>query len=575
MTTPLGVIRRDWRSTPSSGLLIAVAALMAAVPGLAVPLLIRAFLNQVLVVGDTAWVTPVLWGLLGCALTAAALVWIQWRTARMVAVRMSATTAAALVWHMLRLPSATIDRYGPGELTGRASGLQIRAFQAGVLLPLAFVNALIIVVYSVVLVALSVQLGIAALIVVFASSIASYLLLRRRQVLQDAALRAGLDLTAQTTQVVSGIETIKANAAEQWVFDRWSQTRSAAGQATSDLEVDGQRLGLISPFTQVAGLGIVLALGTLLVFQGELTIGTLVAVQGILAALLIPAGQIVWFGVLLESVTAAQRYADEIGELPLDADVVNRGVADGAVAGVPQPDPSKAVTLVVRDVEFGYEDLPLFSGLDLTVPAGAWVAVVGGSGSGKSTLARLCVGEIQPWSGSVLLDGVPRLDRPRSWRAAAVGYVPQHPVLVPGSILDNIRMFDPTVSEEEVERALETACIREAIDRRPAGLLEEVEAGGHGFSGGELQRLAIARALVRDPGLLVLDEATSALDSVVEAELERRLRARAMTCLVIAHRLSTVRDADEIVVLERGRIVQRGTFNSLSREGRFQELVHG
>ncbi|MCB0924058.1 MAG: ATP-binding cassette domain-containing protein [Mycobacterium sp.] len=558
---------RDWATARSAGLLIALAALLAAVPGLVVPLLVRGFLNQVLVLGDTAWVLPVLIGLVVSALTAAVLVWLQWRTARLVAVRLSAATTAALVWHVLRLPTSVIDQYGPGALTGRVSALQIRSVQAGLLLPLAFVNLLTIVVYGGVLIALDASLGLAVCVVVAVSVAATYLLLRRRESLQDAATSTNLDLVAHTTQVVSEVETIKASASEQWIFDRWSQVRSRAGAATSTLERDGQRLGLVGPLTQVVGLGVVLALGTVLVFRGELDLGTLVAVQGILASLLVPTSQIAWFGVLLEKIVSAQRYADEVRNVPVDVEVAERGA---------EPIPvDRPVRLELAGVRFGYGKEPLLDGLDLVVPAGSWVAVVGASGSGKSTLARLCIGEVQPWSGHVLLEGVPRRSICRSLRASAIGYVPQYPVLTPGSVFENIRMFDESITEAEVIRALECACVMDAIDRRPAGLFEQVDATGHGFSGGELQRLAIARALVHRPGLLVLDEATSALDPVVEAELENRLREQNVTCLIIAHRLSTVRDANEIVVLDRGRIVQRGPFEELRTAGRFRELVHG
>ncbi|MFM9135166.1 MAG: ATP-binding cassette domain-containing protein, partial [bacterium] len=461
------------------------------------------------------------------------------------------------------------------------SMMQVRAFQAGVLLPLAFVNLFVIVVYAVVIVILDPVMGAAAIAVVLVSTVVSLLLLLRRRELQEAASTATVSLSEQTTRVVTDMETIKASAAEQWVFDRWSQERSGSAEATSALEVDGQRLGLVSPFTQAAGLGIMLALGSLLVFRGTLDLGSFVAIQALLTSMLIPAGQIVWLGVLAEGVASPQRLADEVLDLPVDVEVSARGDVD-----IPGSGP---VALSVLDVRFGYGGLgggrageheargerPRVDGLSLEIPAGAWLAVVGGSGSGKSTLARLCVGELQPWSGEILLDGVPRLTVERAARCAAVGYVPQYPQLTPGTILDNVRMFDPSITEAAVVDALRTACVLDAIDRRPGGLQEMVLATGHGFSGGELQRLAIARALVRGPRLLVLDEATSALDPIVEVQLEERLRELSLTCLVIAHRLSTVRDADQIVVLERGSLVQRGTFDDLRLEGRFRELVHG
>ncbi|MFM8240052.1 MAG: ATP-binding cassette domain-containing protein [Actinomycetota bacterium] len=561
-------IREDWHGLAPAASLIVIAGVLSVLPGIVVPLLMRAFLARVLVAADSSWESIItLLGLLLCAAAIGLVVWLQWRSCTLVAVRLSASSSARLVWHLLRIPTGAVDEFGPGDLAARVSALQQRAFQSGLLLPLAFINAVVMVVYAAFLIVLSPVLGSAGLVVIVLSMVASYLLLTRRRALQDASTQAGLALAAETTAIVTEIETIKASAAEQWEYARWSDTNSRLGQASSQLALDGQRLGLVSPITALLGLGTVLAIGTFLVFNGALSLGTFVAIQGVLTALLIPAGQLVWIGVLLEAVASNQRSTDEVLRIPVDTEVTSLG---SGIMPVGAP-----VAVSVHNVTFGYGSPPLFSDLSIDIAPGSWVAVVGGSGSGKSTLARLCVGELQPASGVVLLDGRPRLETPRAWRSSVVGYVPQYPVLVPGSILENIRMFDPAVSEDEVVDALQTACVMDAVERRPSGLQELVGPSGHGFSGGELQRLAIARSLARRPGFLVLDEATSALDPIVEVELDARLRQRSMTCLVVAHRLSTVRDADEIIVIEAGRIEQRGHFDELRHSGRFKELVHG
>ena len=560
-------IRSDWTGLGAAVGLIMIAALLAALPGLVIPMLMRAFLTRVLVLGDPGWEPIVIIGLLLCAVSMGVLVGLQWRACSLVAIRLSASNSARMVWHLLRIPTSAVDRFGAADLTARVSAMQLRAFQSGVLLPLAVINGLVMVAYAAFLLFLSPILGGASILVIVVSMGISYLLLTRRRSLQDAAIRTSRALSASTTEIVTEIETIKASAAEQWEYERWSGTSSRAGAAAAQLAADGQRLGMVSPLTALFGLGVVLAVGTLLVFDGSLSLGTFVAVQGVLAALLVPAGRLVWIGVLVESIASTQRAADELLDIEIDPEVTHLGSGSMPIG--------EPVAVAVRDVTFGYGDEPLFRDLSIDIAPGSWVAVVGGSGSGKSTLARLCVGELQPWSGEIQLDGRPRLHTPRSWRSSVVGYVPQYPVLVPGSILDNIRMFDPEIPEDEVVVALQTACVLDAVDRRPSGLHELVSPSGHGFSGGELQRLAIARALVRRPGFLVLDEATSALDPIVEVELELRLRARRMTCLIVAHRLSTVRDADEIIVIERGSIVQRGHFDDLRQVGRFKELVHG
>lgn len=562
-----GRIRRLRDFSRAAYAFVGIAAALGTVPGIVVPLLVRVFVDDYLIAGNGAWAMPIVVGMLAALVVVAALRWLQGTVLARLAVQLSASESTRFAWHLLRLPVPTLEEFGSGDLTARAGALQRYAFIAGLQVPMAVARVVTIVVLSVVVVALDVVLGLAGLAVVAGSIAISTVLLRRRRVLQTRADETLVALAATTTTVVSSIETVKAAGWEPWVFDRWSQRRSAAAQAISVLGGDGQRLGLLPTLTQTVGLGLVLALGALLVLDGDLTVGTLAASQTLLLAILIPAGQLVWIGALIESTSSIRRQADAVTVHDLDPEVVAVPGDSTALAG--------AVSLELRSVTFGYDADALVADLSLEVRAGRWVAIVGSSGSGKSTLARLAVGELQPWSGAILLDGVPRLEVPRQARALRVGYVPQYPVLMPGTIADNITMFDPTVPQEAIVRALADACVLDAISARPGGLQEAVSATGHGFSGGELQRLAIARALVRDPGLLILDEATSALDPLTEEEVGAALRRRGCTCLVVAHRLSTVRDADLIVVMEHGRIVQSGRFEQLRHGGRFAELAHG
>ena len=565
------VLRRLFRSGPSAFVFVCVAGTIALVHGLAVPLLVRTFLDEYLIAGATEWAVPIVVGLTAAAIVAGALSWLQYRVLTRFAVRLSATGSTAFTWHALRIRVPAVDGLGAADVTARGAATQRLAFQAGMLLPLALVNILTVVVFSLALLALDLRLGAAVLAVVAVSMLASGGLLRRREGRQDAVDRTRVAQSALTSEIVSSIETVKAGAAEQWVFDRWSRSRDTVGRAESALGADGQLLGTIGPLTPTFGLGVVLAVGSALVLAGQLSLGTLVASQGILLQVLVPAGQLVWLGVLLGALTSAERQAALVADLPLDPEVRPVPHAPGAMA----PDDGP-VGVRLAAVTFGYatDEEPLLDRIDLDVPAGSRVALVGGSGSGKSTLVRLVVGELQPWSGHVAIDGVPRLELPREVRTRAIAYVPQVPTLVPGTIRDNITLFDDSVTADEVLAAIRDARIDTAIAARPMGLGEAVAGSGDGFSGGEMQRIAIARALCRRPRFLVLDEATSALDPIVEAEVEQNLRARRCTSLVVAHRLSTVRDADWIVVLAGGRIVQQGRYAELRESGHFAELMH-
>ncbi|MEY4225774.1 MAG: hypothetical protein RL190_531 [Actinomycetota bacterium] len=566
---PLALIRTLVSQSPRAYAYVALAAALATVPSVVVPLLERAFVDQYLVSGNRQWSTPVVIGMVAAALLIATATLLQYRTLARLSVRIGATASTRLAWQILRLPVPTIERWGTGDLTARVGALQYYSLLSGLFVPMALANIVTIAVYTIVVVTLNWVLALAGLATVACSVLASSVLLRRRRILQSRADATLIELTAGTTHTVASIETIKAAGWEPWIFDRWSQRRSEAIDAWSELAMDSQRVGLVPTLTYTFGLGLTLAVGSLLVFAGDLSLGTLAAAQTLLLAVFVLTRQLVTIGTLVEWVGSIQRQADAVAVLDLDPEATSTGTGRVRTDG--------PLELELRDVTFGYEaaEPPLLSDLALHVPAGSWLAVVGASGSGKSTLSRLAIGELQPWGGSVLLDGSPRLDLARRERALRVGYVPQHPVLMPGTIAENITMFDPTVPAEAIRRALVDARVLDVVEERADGLEERITSTGHGFSGGELQRLAIARALVRDPGLLILDEATSALDPITEFEMIRTLRDRGCTCLVVAHRLSSVRDADRIIVMERGMIVEQGSFDELRLGGRFAELASG
>ena len=313
-----------------------------------------------------------------------------------------------------------------------------------------------------------------------------------------------------------------------------------------------------------------------MVLAGDMTLGTLVGFYILAEMFLAPVGRFLEFADRRKALETDLQRLDDISKAAEDP-VISRRSEESESISTFNGRLQLAGRLELRNVTFGFNRSrpPLIKDFNLVLEPGQRVAIVGPSGSGKSTLARLVAGICQPWSGEVLFDGHPREEIPEDVLRRSISMVDQEVVLFSASLRDNITLWNPAVPDEAIVAATRDAQIHDEILLRPQGYATPVEEGGVNFSGGQRQRLEIARALVGHPTVIVLDEATSALDAATEEHVDDALRRRGVTCLIVAHRLSTVRDCDEIIVLDKGAEVQRGTHDALiaDEDGAYYKLV--
>ena len=540
-------------------------------PGLVIPMFSRILVDDILIRKLTGWFVPLLLAMGMAAVLKSSLIWIQGRILLKLETQIALSGSSGFLWHVLHLPVQFFTQRYAGEIANRVGLNDSVASVVGGKLASAALSFLLIFFYGALLFAYDPILTLAGVCIgvfdlVFLRFVASRIKDNNMRCLQDRGKLMGVAMGG-----LYQIETLKASGKESEFFSKWAGYQAKLMDSEQHMGHVSNYLGAVPALLSGLNTALILTLGGYRVMDGYLTLGTLVAFQALMGNFLEPVVQLVNLGTMVQQTRGELNRLEDILRQPRDPGILQ---ADGAPETITRPKLTGAIE--IKELSYGHSRLepPFIQSFSLSLAPGARVALVGASGSGKSTIAKLIAGLFEPWSGEILFDGKPRAEIPRHVLTSSLAVVDQDIILFDGSLKENLSMWDATISETNIIRAAKHAEIHEDISARNSGYENLLEENGRNFSGGQRQRLEIARALAGNPSILILDEATSALDPSTEKLVDENIRARGCTCIIVAHRLSTIRDCDEIIALDKGRIVERGTHDELLRAGHlYSDLI--
>ena len=532
------------------------------------PAFSRVFLDRLLTGKNPEWFYPFIIALAGLSAVQLIVAWIRTVYSLQIDGKLSVVGTTTFMWKVLRMPMQFFSQRMAGDIASRqSSNATISKKIVNTIAPLAL-NTAMMVFYLVVMIRYSLLLTFVGLISIVVNIFMSRIISKKRINLTRVQMRDAGKLASSTVAGIEMIETIKASGAENGYFEKWSGYQASVNTQKVKYTRLNQYLGMIpmivSSITNIA----ILMIGVWLTMNGEFTIGMIMAFQGFLSSFTAPVSSLVSAGQTMQEMRTEMERIEDVMEYPIDPEFENQTVADSydKLSG----------KIEIKNVTFGYSSLaePIIKDFNLSLKPGSRVALVGASGCGKSTISKLISGLYQPWSGEILFDGKPISKIDRSVFKCSLAVVDQDIILFEDTIANNIKMWDDSIEDYEMILAAHDAQLHEDIMQRDGGYQYKITEGGKDFSGGQRQRMEIARVLAQDPTIIIMDEATSALDAKTEYDVVKAIKDRGITCIVVAHRLSTIRDCDEIIVLDRGNVVERGTHTELyEKNGLYTQLV--
>ena len=562
--------KKKFQGTGAAFALVVITTVITSLIGILTPGFSNVFADRLLSGTNPEWFYPFIFGMSGIVLIQIIVSWISQVYTLKADGKIAIVSNSEYMWHVLRLPVEFFSQRMAGDVISRKSqNASIANTLISVMAPLVIESGMLVF-YLFVMLRYSPLLTLIGILSILLNLLLSRYISGRRVNLARVMSRDEGKLQGMTIAGVEMMETIKASGAENGFFERWSGTQAAVNRGKVKFTKMNAYLGIL-PTTLSVLTGALVFMGSVwLCMNGEWTVGMITAFSGFLTSFMSPANQIIGATQMFQEMRTSMERIEDVMEYPVDVDY-------SKVEKDPEGGFDKLTGKIeLKNITFGYSRLsePLLKDFSMTLEPGQSVAFVGSSGCGKSTLAKLISGLYKPWSGEILFDGKPISEINRNVFTGSLAVVDQDIILFEDTVAENIRMWDKSIEDFEVIMAARDAQLHEDIMKREGGYRHKLTEGGRNFSGGQRQRLEIARVLAQDPTIIIMDEATSALDAKTEFNVVKSIKDRGITNIVVAHRLSTIRDCDEIIVLDHGSVVERGTHEELyARGGAYLELV--
>ncbi len=562
--------RKRLQGTGAAVLFVLLTSVISSLFGIINPVFSLFFMDRLLTGENRELLIPFITIMAVVAAAQVVISWVHSVYSLKINGKMAIVGNSTFMWKILRMPMEFFSQRMAGDILLRqGTNASIAAVLVNTFTPL-LLNAGMMVFYLVVMLRYSAILTAVGLVTIVLNLLVSRLISAKRVNIMRVQMRDSGKLASATVSGIQMVETIKSSGAENGYFQKWAGYQASVNTQKVKYTKLNQFLGGIPELLSDIATAVVMILGVWLCMQGKFSLGSIMTFQGFLSSFMAPATTLISAGQTLQEMRTDIERVEDVMQYPDD-------IYFSDVLATEDADYSKlSGTVELRNVTFGYSRLgePLIRDFSMKMKPGARVAFVGSSGCGKSTLAKLISGLYQPWSGEILFDGKTISEIDRSTFTGSLAVVDQEIVLFEDTIANNIKMWDDTIEDFEMILAARDAQIYDDIMERDGGFYGKLTEGGKDLSGGQRQRLEIARVLAQDPSIIIMDEATSALDAKTEYELVKAVKDRGITCIVIAHRLSTIRDCDEIIVLDKGVVVERGTHDELyAKGGYYTELI--